>query len=109
MEMAFHFFPTVFLMIDTLLFSPPWETHALSALSVFSVVGSGYWIWVERCFTHNNFYPYPMLEMMTREQRMLLFGFATLLCWSSFLIVRASYRVLNGKIEPQAGNGKKYK
>jgi hypothetical protein len=109
MEMAFHFLPTAFLMLDTLLFSPPWETDALSALTVFSMVGSGYWIWVERCFSYNNFYPYPLLDMMTREQRLLLFGFATLLCWSSFLIVRGTYHMLNGKIERSVGNGTKYK
>jgi len=106
-ELAFHFFPTLFLMIDTLLFSPPWETHALAALSVFSVVGSGYWIWVERCYSYNNFYPYPLLDIMTQEHRLLLFCFATLLCWSSFLVVRALYHILNGKLEKGVGNGKK--
>lgn len=108
-EMQFHFFPTLFLMVDTLFFSPPWETHALSALMFFSAVGGGYWIWVERCFMHNKFYPYPLMALMTREQRILLFAFATLLCWSSFLTVRGLYRKINGEIQrkPQGKNNYK--
>ena len=75
-EMQFHLFPALLLMVDTLFFSPPWETHALSALMSFSVVGAGYWIWLEHCFSYNKFYPYPLMGMMTRAQRMLLFGHA---------------------------------
>jgi len=106
-QMGFHFFPAFFLLIDTLFFSPPWETHALSALMFFSVVGGGYWIWVEHCYTYNNFYPYPMMGLMNQEQRMLLFAFATLLCWSSFLVVRRLYMTLNGEIQRQREQKKK--
>lgn len=106
-EMNFHFFPAFFLMLDTLFFSPPWETHALSALMLFSAVGGGYWIWVERCFTYNNFYPYPLMALMNPRQRMLLFAFATLLCWSSFLTVRELYRIVNGEIERRRSQEKK--
>jgi hypothetical protein len=102
MDMGFHFFPTVLLLVDTLFFSPPWETHALAALMSFSVMAGGYWIWVEQCYNYNNFYPYPLMGMMTREQRMALFAFATLLCWLSFFIVRGLYRMLNGRIEARS-------
>jgi hypothetical protein len=105
--MGFHFFPAVLLLIDTLFFSPPWETHVLSALMFFSVVGGGYWIWVERCYTYNNFYPYPLMGLMNQGQRMLLFAFATLLCWSSFLAVRRLYKTLNGEIQRQRAQWKK--
>jgi hypothetical protein len=101
-DMGFHFFPTVLLLADTLFFSPPWETHALSALMVFSVFAGGYWMWIEHCFTYNNFYPYPMMGMMNRQQRALLFSFATLLCWTSFLTVRGIYRKVNGEIKAEA-------
>jgi hypothetical protein len=107
MDLGFHFFPTALLMVDTLLFSPPWETHALSALMIFSVFAGSYWIWVEHCFNYNNFYPYPLMGMINREQRLLLFAFATLLCWSSFLMVRELYRKLNGEIEIYKAKKKK--
>jgi hypothetical protein len=105
-DMGFHLFPTLFLMFDTLFFSPPWETHALAALMYFSVFAGGYWIWIEHCFTHNNFYPYPLMGLLNRQQRALLFGFATLLCWTSFLTVRGLYSKVNGKLENKKAQGK---
>jgi hypothetical protein len=86
-------------MFDTLFFSPPWETHALAALMYFSIFAGGYWMWIEHCFTHNNFYPYPLMSILNQRQRTLLFTFATLLCWSSFLSVRALYRKINGEFK----------
>jgi FAR-17a/AIG1-like protein len=106
-DMGFHLFPTLLLMVDTLFFSPPWETHALSALMYFSVFGFGYWMWVEHCFTHNKFYPYPLLQLLDSNQRALLFTFATLLCWSSFLTVRSLYRIVNGEIQAHMAQNKK--
>jgi len=106
-DLGFHFIPTLLLMIDTLFLSPPWETHALAALMSFSVVAGGYWIWVEECFSKNNFYPYPLMGLMNREQRLMLFAFATLLCWSSFLTVRGLYRMVNGEIQARRESGKK--
>src|SRR5579862_3281747 len=105
-DMGFHLFPTLFLMFDTLFFSPPWETHALAALMYFSVFAGGYWIWIEHCFTYNNFYPYPLMGLLNRQQRALLFGFATLLCWTSFLTVRGLYSKVNGKLENKKAQGK---
>lgn len=63
---------------------------------IFSVFAGGYYIWVEHCFARNRFYPYPLLGLLNREQRILLFVFATLLCWSSFLSLRGVYYKING-------------
>jgi FAR-17a/AIG1-like protein len=106
-DMSFHLVPTLVLLVDTLFFSPPWETHALSALMYFSVFAAGYWMWIEHCFSYNNFYPYPMMGLMNNQQRALLFAFATLLCWSSFLTVRLIYRTVNGEIQVQREASKK--
>jgi hypothetical protein len=100
-DMGFHLIPTLLLMVDTLFFSPPWDANALSALMAFSAFAGGYWMWIEHCYSFNNFYPYPMMGMMNSKQRALLFSFATLLCWSSFLTVRAIYRTVNGEIQAQ--------
>jgi len=108
-DMGFHFFPTLLLLADTLFFSPPWEAHALSALMYFSVFAGGYWMWVEHCFSYNNFYPYPLLGILNRQQRATLFSFATVLCWTSFLVVRGLYRKVNGEIKAQMENRKKDK
>jgi len=106
-DLGFHFIPTIVLMIDSLFFSPPWEAHALAALMSFSVLAGGYWLWVEQCFSRNNFYPYPLMGLMNREGRFLLFGFATLLCWSSFLTLRGLYRIINGEIQARIEHPKK--
>ena len=106
-DLGFHFIPTIVLMIDSLFCSPPWETHALAAFMSFSVLAGGYWIWVEQCFSRNNFYPYPLMGLMNRDGRFLLFGFATLLCWSSFLTLRGLYRIINGEIQAHREHPKK--
>jgi hypothetical protein len=54
-DMGFHFIPPIALIMNTLVFSPHWETHALAALMSFTVVAGDYWIWVEECFSRNNF------------------------------------------------------
>jgi FAR-17a/AIG1-like protein len=97
-DLGFHFFPTFFLLLDTLFFSPPWQTHALGALGWFALFAAGYWMWIEHCFSYNRFYPYPLMGMLNPVQRAGLFGFATLLCWSAFLTVRELYRRVNGEI-----------
>jgi FAR-17a/AIG1-like protein len=101
-DMGFHVFPTLLLMCDTLFFSPPWETHALAALMYFSIFAGGYWMWIDHCFSHNRFYPYPLMGFLDKQQRALLFAFATLLCWSSFLSVREIYRAVNGRVKSWA-------
>jgi FAR-17a/AIG1-like protein len=98
-DMGFHLFPSLLLLADTLFFSPPWEADALSALLIFSGFAGGYWIWVEHCFTHNNFYPYPLMSLLNGQQRVLLFTFAMLLCWSSFLSIQVLFKWVNGEIK----------
>ena len=106
-DLEFHFFPAVLMLIDTLFFSPPWETSALLPLLSFSLLAGGYWMWVEHCFLRNNFYPYPLLGILTHEQRIVLFALATLLCWMTFLIVRGLYRLFNGHIDAKIAQAKK--
>lgn len=59
-DVSFHLAPAVLLTLDLLLLSPPWTIRAYSALGLSLVIAFLYWGWVELCFSHNGWYPYPM-------------------------------------------------
>ncbi|KAI9931432.1 hypothetical protein MW887_010007 [Aspergillus wentii] len=72
-DIGFHAVPSIVLLIDLLLLSPPWTISVLPALGLSSTIAFGYWIWIERCFKYNGWYPYPIFDQLPFEGRVGLF------------------------------------
>ncbi|KXT09963.1 hypothetical protein AC579_10265 [Pseudocercospora musae] len=70
-DISFHALPSIALVIDLLFFSPPWTIAFLPALGISLSIAFGYWFWIERCYSFNHFYPYPIFEMLDTTQRSL--------------------------------------
>jgi hypothetical protein len=68
-DLSFHAVPAISLVIDLLLFSPPYTIAFLPALTLSGVIAFGYWFWIEQCYHYNQFYPYPIFEMLSTTQR----------------------------------------
>ena len=48
------------------------------------------------CFSHNGFYPYPLLEMLNYTQRVALFAASAFMMAGSTAAIRQVYRLVNG-------------
>ena len=68
-DLSFHAVPALTLVLDLLFFSPPYAIASLPALALSGCIAFGYWFWIERCYQFNNFYPYPIFEMLDTPQR----------------------------------------
>lgn len=66
--------PAFTLTLDLLFLSPPYTIAALPALGLSACIAFGYWFWIEQCFAHNNFYPYPIFEILGTGGRVGLFA-----------------------------------
>jgi len=97
-DLSFHLFPTLFLAIDFLLLSPPWTISLPESLALSSAFATGYWFWVEQCYRHNGYLPYPIFEMIGTEQRIGLFAFAAALLTGCTMALGWVYVKMNGKI-----------
>ncbi|KAI4106818.1 MAG: hypothetical protein LQ345_007170, partial [Seirophora villosa] len=75
-DIGFHAAPAVLLTIDYLLFSPPWTISFRQALGLSTALAFAYWFWVEQCYSHNGWYPYPIFEYLTTPWRIVLFCFS---------------------------------
>lgn len=84
------------LTVDYLLFSPPWGIRFREALALSMVFAFGYWFWVERCYRHNGWYPYPIFEALTTPWRVVLFCFSGVLMAGSTEVLKLVYGKLNG-------------
>ncbi|KAK5109829.1 hypothetical protein LTR85_002043 [Meristemomyces frigidus] len=104
-DLSFHAIPSLALISDLLFFSPPYAIAFLPALGLSSVIAFSYWFWIERCYRFNNFYPYPIFEMLSTVQRVGLFAFSALLMTLSTATLTWMYGVVNGKEMQELGNG----
>ncbi|CAO1601952.1 hypothetical protein XANCAGTX0491_005590 [Xanthoria calcicola] len=95
-DISFHAVPAVVLTVDYLLFSPPWGIRFREALGVSTVFAFGYWFWVELCYRHNGWYPYPIFEVLSTPWRVVLFCFSGLLMAGSTEMLKLVYAKLNG-------------
>ncbi|KAI8684350.1 hypothetical protein NCS57_00101000 [Fusarium keratoplasticum] len=95
-DMGFHLAPAVFLTLDLILLSPPWTIPAYTIMAISTVVAFAYWYWVELCFSHNGWYPYPLFELLSTEQRVLLFTFSAGLVTVSSSCLKWVYARVNG-------------
>ena len=93
-DLSFHFAPTAFLLLDLLLLSPPWTITALPAMALSSCIALGYWVWVQRCYAVNGFWPYPLFEAVGYEGRVGLFvGSAVCMCGGTVVLKGLQGRV----------------
>jgi hypothetical protein len=101
-DLTFHFFPALFLTIDTLLLSPPWPSRPMNpqapliSLGLSTAVAFAYWWWIEVCYSYNGFYPYPIFALLTTVQRVGLFAMSGGIMWVVGGALRAAYVWVNG-------------
>ncbi|KAM5355816.1 hypothetical protein ACJ41O_002462 [Fusarium nematophilum] len=95
-DVGFHLAPAVFLSLDLILLSPPWTVPAYGIMAISTVVAFAYWYWVELCFSHNGWYPYPLFELLSTAQRVLLFTFSAGLVTASSSCLKWVYARVNG-------------
>lgn len=104
-DLSFHAVPSIALVSDLLFFSPPYTIAFLPGLALSGAIAFGYWAWVEQCFAHNHFYPYPIFEILDTTQRIGLFAFSALLMTLSTTVLIWLYAVVNGKEAQELRNG----
>lgn len=101
-DLGFHLFPSLLLFTDALLLSPPWPTQPVNpqapliTLTVSTALAFLYWFWIELCYTHNGFYPYPIFGMLNTYQRIGLFAMSGVAMWIVGAGLRAAYAAVNG-------------
>lgn len=101
-DISFHFMPSLLLVLDLLLLSPPYTIKNLPAAGLSLTLAFTYWAWIEHCFTHNGFYPYPLFDILSTTHRALLFGSSALLMTGSTILLKWLYAKVNGS--PETGN-----
>ncbi|KAL4889978.1 hypothetical protein BDV59DRAFT_209928 [Aspergillus ambiguus] len=95
-DISFHAVPSVVLLIDLLLLSPPWTITVVPALGLSSSIAFGYWFWIEKCFAHNGWYPYPIFEQVPFEGRVGLFVLSAVVMAFSTATLKGLYGRVNG-------------
>jgi len=95
-DLSFHLVPTVMLLIDLLLLSPPWTISVIPALGLSGAIAFGYWFWIELCYNKNGFYPYPLFAMLDQTQRVGLFVGSAVVMTLSTVTLKWLYGRING-------------
>ncbi|MCJ1474602.1 hypothetical protein MMC13_003262 [Lambiella insularis] len=95
-DIGFHLMPALMLTLDLLFFSPPWTIPALPALGLSGVLAFGYWWWVEHCYAHNGWYPYPLFELLSPWARAGLFMASAAFMTASTVALKWTYERVNG-------------
>ena len=98
-DISFHAMPSIVLTLDLLLLSPPWSISAAGSMALSTVLAFTYWFWIELCFSHNGFYPYPIFEMVGTAGRVGLFTLSAVVMTVSTVILKWVYSVANGNVE----------
>ncbi|KAF2790710.1 hypothetical protein K505DRAFT_377341 [Melanomma pulvis-pyrius CBS 109.77] len=108
-DIGFHFVPAALLTLDNILLSPPWPTRPISphapliTLVLSTSLAFLYWFWIEHCYTHNGFYPYPIFQLLSTSQRVGLFTVSGVLMWLVGAGLRAIYAGVNGLEAKEVG------
>jgi hypothetical protein len=108
-DLGFHALPAIVLIVDLLLFSPPWTIAVVPAIGLSSVIAAGYWWWVEKCYEVNKFYPYPIFDEVGFEGRVALFVGSAVVMSGATILLSWLYGVVNGKqvVNERSGRVKK--
>ena len=60
-----------------------------------------YWYWIELCYRHNGWYPYPIFEQANTLQRIGLFLMSAVLMTISSMVLKTLYHLVNGYEPPK--------
>lgn len=52
-DIGFHFAPGLLLVVDFLLFSPPWTVGTPLVMALSTGIAFAYWYWIELCYSKN--------------------------------------------------------
>jgi len=99
-DLSFHAVPSAVLLVDVLFFSPPWTVSVVPATGISSSIALGYWFWVEECYRHNKFYPYPIFDEVGPTGRVLLFGASAVTMTLGVITLQAVHGYINGTDVP---------
>ncbi|RPB11261.1 hypothetical protein P167DRAFT_536992 [Morchella conica CCBAS932] len=97
-DLSLHLFPAALLLIDALLLSPPWTVGVVPALLVPGCLATFYWFWLEHCYSYNGWYPYPIMEILKTEHRIILFAGSALTMSASTLALKWAFSRFNGQL-----------
>ncbi|KAH8910783.1 hypothetical protein BR93DRAFT_934370 [Coniochaeta sp. PMI_546] len=95
-DFGFHAMPAIMMTLDLLLLSPPWTIRAYAAMALSMITAFLYWGWVEYCFSKNGWYPYPIFDLLSTWQRVVLFTVSACLMTGSTMALKWVYGKLNG-------------
>lgn len=77
----------------------------LPALGLSACIAFGYWFWIEQCYAYNQFYPYPIFDVLSTPGRVGLFAAsAGLMALATGALVWL-YGVVNGREVRSARSG----
>lgn len=96
-DFGFHAMPSIMLVLDLLFFSPPYVISALPAFGISSLIAVSYWFWVERCYSFNGWYPYPIFDVLDTTGRVALFAGSAVVMSVSTLSLKLLYTKVNGR------------
>ncbi|QVM12427.1 hypothetical protein D8B26_007056 [Coccidioides posadasii str. Silveira] len=99
-DLGFHAVPALALVIDLLLFSPPWTITAMPSFGLATSIAFAYWFWVEQCYRYNGWYPYPLFEKLTTPWRVALFLVSAALMTLNTALLKWLYSKVNGEHKP---------
>jgi len=77
-------------------FSPPWTIKPIPVFGLSAAIAIAYWWWINYCFSYNNFYPYPLFELLDTKSRALLFGGSACVMSIVTLLLKKAYNIVNG-------------
>ncbi|CAP99529.1 Pc22g22410 [Penicillium rubens Wisconsin 54-1255] len=95
-DISFHATPSVVMLIDLLLLSPPWTITVLPAFGLSGTIAFGYWFWIEQCFSQNGWYPYPIFEALPTSGRVGLFTLSAVVMALSTVTLKWLHGRVNG-------------
>lgn len=95
-DLSFHLVPAVVLVIDLLFFSPPWTISAFPAMGLSSIIATLYWFWVEACYAHNGWFPYPIFAKLPPPYRAMLFAGSAITMSTATVLLQWLYKEVNG-------------
>ncbi|GAB7332984.1 hypothetical protein MBLNU13_g04683t1 [Cladosporium sp. NU13] len=96
-DFSFHLIPALSLVLDLLFFSPPYTIAVLPALGLSACIAFGYWFWIEQCYAYNQFYPYPIFDVLSTPGRVGLFAASAGLMAAATGALVWLYGVVNGR------------
>ena len=95
-DLSFHAVPQILLLVDFLLLSPPWTISTPNAMGLSSMLALIYWPWVQQCFKHNGFWPYPIFGMVGLYGRIGLFILSAVTMTANTVVLKRVYGMVNG-------------